>query len=131
MSKRLDQSLARVALLFAALGDETRLTLLNRLSHGGPASITVLSGDVHHAYLSEVAYPRSAGVESSVWQAVCSPFRNALDDRERKVIAAGNSRFGELVGAAARPIDDVRGTAAYRRHALRVLAQRALERCVA
>jgi CO/xanthine dehydrogenase FAD-binding subunit len=36
------------------------------------------------------------------------------------------ARFGELVGAAARPIDDVRGTAAYRRHALSVLALRTL-----
>lgn len=35
-------------------------------------------------------------------------------------------RFGELVAAAAAPIDDVRGTAAYRRHALAVLARRAL-----
>jgi CO/xanthine dehydrogenase FAD-binding subunit len=36
------------------------------------------------------------------------------------------ARFGELVGSAARPIDDVRGTAAYRRHALSVLARRTL-----
>jgi CO/xanthine dehydrogenase FAD-binding subunit len=39
--------------------------------------------------------------------------------------------FAESVAAAASPIDDVRGTAAYRRHALRVLAGRALERCLA
>ena len=40
--------------------------------------------------------------------------------------AAAAQRFGELVAAAARPIDDVRGTAAYRRHALAVLARRTL-----
>jgi CO/xanthine dehydrogenase FAD-binding subunit len=39
---------------------------------------------------------------------------------------AALARFGELVELAARPIDDVRGTAAYRRHALRVLGRRTL-----
>jgi CO/xanthine dehydrogenase FAD-binding subunit len=39
--------------------------------------------------------------------------------------------FAEAVATAASPIDDVRGTAAYRRHALRVLTSRALERCLA
>jgi CO/xanthine dehydrogenase FAD-binding subunit len=36
------------------------------------------------------------------------------------------TRFGELVELAARPINDVRGTAAYRHHALRVLGRRTL-----
>jgi len=43
---------------------------------------------------------------------------------------AAAQRFGELVAAAASPIDDVRGSAAYRRHALAVLARRALAWCL-
>ena len=67
--------------------------------HGDPpASIVLLSGDVHHAYLAEVAFPRDANVRSAVYQAVCSPFRNPLDHRERRTIRFGASRVGHLVG---------------------------------
>ena len=38
------------------------------------------------------------------------------------------TEFGAMVAAAARPIDDVRGTAAYRRHVLAILGARAIAR---
>jgi CO/xanthine dehydrogenase FAD-binding subunit len=41
--------------------------------------------------------------------------------------AAAAKEFGRLVEAGARPIDDVRGTAAYRHHALGVLGRRTLQ----
>jgi CO/xanthine dehydrogenase FAD-binding subunit len=47
-------------------------------------------------------------------------------DRPVALTDAVVGRFGELVAGAARPIDDVRGTAAYRRHALAVMARRTL-----
>jgi CO/xanthine dehydrogenase FAD-binding subunit len=45
-------------------------------------------------------------------------------ERPKMVDLKALDRFGELVASAARPIDDVRGTAAYRRHALSVMARR-------
>ena len=53
--------------------------------------------------------------EHDLWDARPTPIPDAIAER-----------FGALVGAAARPIDDVRGTADYRRHAVGVLARRAL-----
>ena len=47
-----------------------------------------------------------------------------LWQKRTPVAESALARFGELVAAAAKPIDDVRGTAAYRRHALAVLARR-------
>lgn len=52
--------------------------------------------------------------EGSLWET-----RGPLGD-------AALRRFGEMVEMAARPIDDVRGTAAYRTHAVGVLARRSL-----
>jgi CO/xanthine dehydrogenase FAD-binding subunit len=47
-------------------------------------------------------------------------------DSPRPLPDSALTRFGELVELAARPIDDVRGTAAYRHHALRILGRRTL-----
>jgi hypothetical protein len=63
-----------------------------------PASITFLSGDVHHAYLAEVGFRRGSGVRSAVWQAVCSPFRNALDAHERAMIEFSLTPAGRAIG---------------------------------
>jgi CO/xanthine dehydrogenase FAD-binding subunit len=42
-----------------------------------------------------------------------------------------SASFAERVADAASPIDDVRGTERYRRHAIRVLTERALKRVLA
>jgi PhoD-like phosphatase len=73
-----------------------------------PASIVVLSGDVHHAYLAEIGFRPEVGMRSPAYQAVCSPYRNPLDLKERRAIRAGFSRpftaamraMAEAAGAA-------------------------------
>src|SRR5215207_4550021 len=70
-----------------------------------PASICILSGDVHHAYLAEVAFRRDVNVSSAVYQAVCSPYRKALDAHERIAVRIGHSRPTEaLVRALAHAV---------------------------
>ncbi|HVD00871.1 MAG TPA: FAD binding domain-containing protein [Candidatus Dormibacteraeota bacterium] len=49
-------------------------------------------------------------------------------ERPLKPSDAAARHFGELAAAAAQPIDDQRGTAAYRRHVVSVMARRALAR---
>ena len=48
------------------------------------------------------------------------------DDRSAPLSDQLVDEFAELVASAAQPLDDVRGTAAYRRHGCRVLARRAI-----
>jgi CO/xanthine dehydrogenase FAD-binding subunit len=47
--------------------------------------------------------------------------------RRDELPEAAVTRFGQLASEAARPIDDVRGSAAYRRHALAIMARRTLK----
>ncbi|MDQ3993400.1 MAG: alkaline phosphatase family protein, partial [Actinomycetota bacterium] len=63
-----------------------------------PASIVALSGDVHNAYLAQVAFRRGSGARSRVYQAVCSPIRNPLRAKERAAQRFGGSKAGEVIG---------------------------------
>jgi CO/xanthine dehydrogenase FAD-binding subunit len=67
--------------------------------------------------------PVRAGEAESFIEGVLD--EGGLWEKPGEVAPSALARFGELVAAAARPIDDIRGTAAYRRHALAVLARRA------
>jgi CO/xanthine dehydrogenase FAD-binding subunit len=86
--------------------------------------------------LSVHLWPQERRVKACIGSSGPTPIRathaedfisNELDwDRRAPLDAAAQKQFGVLVERAAKPIDDVRGTAAYRRHALGVLARRTL-----
>jgi len=76
--------------------------------------------------IAVVALAVSAGDELRASFGSASP-RPVLVTAPRSEIAS----FPEQVAEAAAPIDDVRGSADYRRHTLRVMARRALERTLA
>ena len=71
------------------------LDLLRSISQGlggePPASITILSGDVHVTYIAEVDVG-SPSRSTRIRQVVCSPFRNPLKIRERRVVRSTGSR---------------------------------------
>lgn len=92
---------------FAHLVDELRAVGAGERG-AAPASIVVLSGDVHHAYLAEVGYPHAAGVQSAVVQAVCSPVRNPLDHRERRMLRSALSEPAMVVAGVLARLAGVR-----------------------
>jgi hypothetical protein len=65
-----------------------------------PASVVLLSGDVHHAYVARVGFPRDGTSRSPVLQAVCSPYRNPLPPGQRRLISALHTRTAWAVGRA-------------------------------
>jgi hypothetical protein len=66
-----------------------------------PASVVVLSGDVHHAYLCDVGWPPGEAPDRApIYQAVCSPYRNPLSKNEQRVIRAGFGKPFTQVAAA-------------------------------
>ena len=58
-------------------------------------------------------------------------FEEAGWEKPHRPSEAAAKEFGRLAAGAAKPIDDVRGTAAYRRHVLAVMGARALARVAA
>ena len=60
------------------------------------------------------AFARSVLDDAGAWDEPAAPIRGGA-----------TAELGALVAAAARPIDDVRGTATYRRHACAILGERA------
>jgi hypothetical protein len=58
-----------------------------------PASILLLGGDVHRSSVSEIDL--GANGSCRVHQIVCSPFRNPLSAKERRIVQATGSRGAE------------------------------------
>ena len=64
-----------------------------------PQTVTFLSGDVHHSYVSEVSRPQARG-SARILQAVCSPIRNPLPRAMRVTMSFGSSRIATGIGRA-------------------------------
>jgi hypothetical protein len=80
------RSFDRMAALIAAVGSGL----------GGdrpPATICILSGDVHHTYASEVHFP--GPMTSKVYQLTCSPFHNSIPLPMRLVFRAAWSSHAQ------------------------------------
>ena len=110
-----------------ALAPDELVTAVHLIPTGGPQ--TFMKVGVRNAMVIAicslcVVVDREAGE-------VRAAFGSAAETARRVVLPlADASALPPVVAEAAAPLDDVRATAAYRRHALRVLAGRALDRCL-
>ncbi|MEO3973235.1 alkaline phosphatase D family protein [Streptomyces sp. CAU 1734] len=77
------------------------LTALIAETGGGPeapATICVLSGDVHHAYVAEPDWRGAAGPAARVLQLTCSPVHNSIPRMIQLGFHFGWSRIGRRMG---------------------------------
>ncbi|MGY4921185.1 alkaline phosphatase D family protein [Streptomyces sp. 900105755] len=81
-------SFAELADLFARTGS----------GPAAPASICVLSGDVHHAYVAEPAWPAGSAPASRVLQLTCSPVHNSVPPTIRAGFRFGWSALARFLG---------------------------------
>jgi CO/xanthine dehydrogenase FAD-binding subunit len=88
---------------FALAIDSDRRRIGTGIGSAAPTPVRAIEAELFLAGVLE---------EKGLWEKLAAVEESAL------------VRFGQLVAAAANPIDDVRGTAAYRRHALAVMARR-------
>jgi CO/xanthine dehydrogenase FAD-binding subunit len=123
-----------------ALRDDELIVAFHLAPAGGPQQFAKIGTRnamvIAVCSLSVHLWPRERAVKACIGSAGPTPIRASeaeafvageLDWESRAPLgAAAASEFGALVERAARPIDDVRGTAAYRHHALGVLARRTL-----
>ncbi|MBA4864262.1 alkaline phosphatase family protein [Streptomyces sp. PSKA54] len=65
---------------------------------GAPATVCVLSGDVHHAYVAEPSWPEGRDPDARVLQLTCSPVHNSIPASIRIGFRFGWSRMGQALG---------------------------------
>ncbi|MCG7203933.1 alkaline phosphatase D family protein [Streptomyces arenae] len=81
-------SFAELAALFARTGSGPE----------APASVCVLSGDVHHAYVAEPSWPAGTAPRSRVLQLTCSPVHNSVPPTIRVGFRFGWSALARFLG---------------------------------
>jgi hypothetical protein len=93
----------------------TMVELLSELATApaAPSTITLIGGDVHTASIAEVDLANAQ--TSRVWQVVCSPFRNPLTAKERRVVRVMHTRaLAGIAGGLARLAGVKRPTARWK-----------------
>jgi CO/xanthine dehydrogenase FAD-binding subunit len=120
-----------------ALADDELIAAVLVTPPGGPEQFAKIG--TRNAMVIAVCSLALRMSEGRVAACIGSAGPTPIRAREAEAFIAGErdwsdgvlAHFGRLVAQAAQPIDDVRGTAAYRRHALAVLARRTLSWAVA